>query len=82
MLEMKSRKRHMAERIERPNQERIITFGENETKKNSWEYWQYSIKQVEMKEKIKKEYRRRTKKLLETKLFNRNLIKWAVPLVR
>ena len=39
----------------------------------------------EMKEKIKKEYLRRTKKLLETKLYCQNLIKgintWAVLLV-
>ena len=39
-----------------------------------------------MKEKIKKEYLRRTRELLETKLWVRNLIKgintWAVPLVR
>ena len=44
-----------------------------------------TIKQVEMKGKIKKEYLRRTRKLLETKLFSRNLIKgintWSVPLV-
>ena len=33
------------------------------------------IKQVEMKEKIKKEYHRRTRTLLETKLFSRNVIK-------
>ena len=45
-----------------------------------------TIKQVEMKEKIKKEYLRRTRKLLETKLYSGNLVKeintWAVPLVR
>ena len=45
-----------------------------------------TIKQVEMKEKILKEYFRRTRKLLETKLSSRNLIKgintWVVPLVR
>ena len=39
-----------------------------------------------MKDKIQKEYLRRTRKLLETKLSSRNLIKgintWAVPLVR
>ena len=39
-----------------------------------------------MKDKIRKEYLRRTRKLLETKLSSRNLIKgintWAVPLVR
>ena len=45
-----------------------------------------TIKQVQMKDKIRKEYPRRTRKLLETKLSSRNLIKgtdtWAVPLVR
>ena len=45
-----------------------------------------TIKQVEMRDKIQKEYIGRTRKLLETKLFRRNLIKgintWAVPLVR
>ena len=39
-----------------------------------------------MKDKIQKEYLRRTRKLLETKLCSRNLIKgintWVVPLVR
>ena len=36
-----------------------------------------------MKEKVKKEYLRRARKLLETKLYSRNLAKWintwAVP---
>ena len=45
-----------------------------------------TIKQAEMKEKNQNEYLRRTRKLLETKLNSRNLIKgintWAVPLVR
>ena len=45
-----------------------------------------TIKQAEMKNKIQKEYLRRTRKLLETKLNSRNLIKvintWVVPLVR
>ena len=45
-----------------------------------------TIKQAEMKEKIQNEYLRRTRKLRETKLNSRNLIKgintWAVPLVR
>ena len=45
-----------------------------------------TIKHVEMKEKIKKEYLSGTRKLLETKLSCRNLINgintWAVPLVR
>ena len=45
-----------------------------------------TIKQVEMKDKIQKEYLRRTRKLLETKRSSRSLIKgintWAVQLVR
>ena len=45
-----------------------------------------TIKQVEIKDKIQKEYLRRTRKLLQTKLSGRNLIKgintWAVPLLR
>ena len=45
-----------------------------------------TIKQVEMKDKIPRKYSRRTRKLLETKLNCRNLIKgintWAVPLIR
>ena len=44
-----------------------------------------TIKQEEIKKKIK-EYLSRTRKLLETKPYSRNLIKgisfWAVPLVR
>ena len=44
------------------------------------------IKHVEMKDEIQKGYLRRTRKLLETKLSCRNLIKgintWAVLLVR
>ena len=44
-----------------------------------------TIKQGEMKDKIKKEHFRRTRKLLETNLSNRNLIRgintWAVPVV-
>ena len=45
-----------------------------------------TIKQVEMKEKIQKEYLRTTRKLHETKLNSRNLIKgintWTVSLIR
>ena len=45
-----------------------------------------TITQVRMKDTIRKEYLMRTRKLLETKLSRRNLIKgintWAVPLVR
>ena len=71
---------------ELPNQEKIRTPREEETYKYMGILETDSIKQVEMKEKIKKEYLRRTRKLLETKLYSRNLIKGinikALPLVR
>ena len=62
------------------------TLEENETYKYVVILEADTIKQVQMKDKIRKEYLRRTRKLLETKLSSRNLIKriktWAVPLVR
>ena len=64
----------------------IITLAENETYKYLGILETDTIKQVEMKNKIQKEYLKKTWKLLETKLFSRNLIKgintWAVPRVR
>ena len=86
MLVMKSDKRHLTDRRELPNQDKIRTFREKETYKYSGILEADTLKQEEMKEKIQKEYLRRTRKLLETKLFSRNLIKgintWAEPLVR
>ena len=83
---MKSGKRHLTDRMELPNQDKIRTLREKETYKYLSILEADTIKQVEMKEKIKKEYLRRTRKILETKLWSRNLIKgintWAVPLVR
>ena len=62
------------------------TLAENETNKYLGILEADTIKQIEMKNRIKKEYLRRTRKLLEIKLNSRNLIKgintWAVPLVR
>ena len=82
----KSSKRHLTDGMELPNQDNIRTLVENETYKYLGILEADTIKQVEMKDKIQKEYLRRTRKLLETKLSNRNLIKgintWAVPLVR
>ena len=73
------------EGIELPNQEKIRIPREKETSKYLGILEADTIKQVEMKEKIKKEYLRRTRKLLETKLYSRNLIKGinacAFPLV-
>ena len=61
-------------------------LGERETNKYLGILEADTIKQEEMKEKIQKEYFRRTRKLLETKLYRRNFIKgmntWAVPRVR
>ena len=72
--------------MELPNQDNIRTLGEKETYKYLGILEADTIKQVERKEKFKKEYLRRTRKLLEAKPSCRNLIKgintWAVPSVR
>ena len=86
MLVMKSGKRQLTDGMKLPNKDKIKTLAENETYKYIGILEADTIKQVETKEKIQKEYLRRTRKLLETKLNSRNLIKgittWAVPLVR
>ena len=86
MLVMKSVKRQLTDGMELPYKDKIKTLAENETYKYLGILEADTIKQAEMKEKIQKEYLRRTRKLLETKLNNRNLIKgintWAIPLVR
>ena len=86
ILVMKISKRHLTDRMELGNQDKIKTLEEKETYKYLGILEANTIKQVEMKEKVKKEYLRRARKPLETKLCNRNLIKginiWAVPVVR
>ena len=86
MLVMKSGKRQLTDGMEQPNQDKIETLAEKETYKYLGIVEANSIKQVEMKEKIQKEYLKRSIKLFETKLKSRNLIKgintWAVQLVR
>ena len=76
----------MADGMKIPNQEKIRTLREKETYKYLGIFGADTIKQVEMKEKIKKEYLGRTRKLLETKLYNWNHIKgmntWPAHLVR
>ena len=71
ILVMKSGKRHMTDGMELLNQDKIRTFAENETNILEAD----TTKQVEMKDRIQKQYIRRTRKLLETKLNSRNLIK-------
>ena len=86
MLVMKNGKQHMTNGMELPNRDKIRTLGEEETYKDLGILEADTIKQVEMKDKIRKEYLRRTRKLLETKLSSRNLIKgintWVLPLIR
>ena len=86
MLVMKSSKRHLTDGMELSNQDKIRKFGEKETYKYLGILETDAIRRVEMKEEIKKEYLRRTRKLLRSKLSSRNLIKeiniWAVHLVR
>ena len=80
---MKSGKRHQTDGMEQPNQDRIRKLGEKE-------YYGIleanTIKQVEMKGKIQKEYLMRTRKLFGTKLSCKNFMKgintWVVSLVR
>ena len=68
MLVMKSGKNHLTDGMEIPNQDKIGTLGEKETYEYLGILEADTITQVEMKEKIKKKYFRRTRKLLETKL--------------
>ena len=63
LLVMKRGKRHLTDGIELPNQEKIRTLAENETYKYLGILEADTIKQVEMKNKIQKEYLRRTRKL-------------------
>ena len=75
-------KQQVTEVIELPNPGKIRTLGEKNTYKYLGILETDSIKQQELKEKIK----RRSRKQLVTKLHYRNLIKgintWTVPLVR
>ena len=75
MLVMKSGKRQITDGMELPIQEKIRTLAENETYKYLGILEADTIKHVEMKDKIQKVYLRRTRKLLNTKLSSRNLIK-------
>ena len=65
---MKNGKRKIMEGTEQPNQERIRTLGEKENYKYLPILKEDTIKQVEMKEKIRKENLRWPRKLIENKL--------------
>ena len=86
LLVMKKGKLETTEGMELPNQTEMRALGEQDSYKYLGVLEADTIKATEMKERIGKEYLRRTRKLLETKLYSRNLIKgintWAVSLVR
>ena len=67
--------RRMTDGMELPNHDKIRTLEENETYKYLGILEADTIKQVQMKDKIQKQYLRRTRKLLETRPSSRNLIK-------
>ena len=76
LLVIKSGKRHLTDGIELPNPDKIRMLAENETYKYLGILEAENIKQVEMKDKIQKEYFRRTRKLLETNLI-KGINTWA-----
>ena len=67
LLVMKSGKRHLTDGIELPNQDKIRTLAENETCKYLGISEADTIKQVEIKSEIQKEYLRRTIKITQDK---------------
>ena len=67
MLIKKNSKRHLTDGMELPNQDKIRTLGEKETDKYLGILEADTIKQVEMKDKIQKEFLSSTRKLLEKK---------------
>ena len=86
MLVIKRGERKLMNGIQLLNQDTIKSLDQNESYKYLGILEAGNIKQAEIKRKVKKEYLRRTRKLLETKLNSRNLIKgintWAVPIIR
>ena len=68
MLVMKSGKRQLTDGMELPNKDKIKTLAENETYNYLGILEADTIIQAEMEEKNQREYLRRTRKLLKTKL--------------
>ena len=75
MLLMKSCKRQRTEGVQQPNQVGITTLGERQTYEYLGILKADTSKQKEVKEK---DYLRRTRKLLETKLYTRKLVKGII----
>ena len=85
MCHASKEKRKTTHGKELPNQDKIRTLEEKETNKYLGIFKSDTIKQEEIKENIKK-YFRRTRKLHGTKQYSCNLIKgintWAVLVIR
>ena len=75
-----------AEGVKLPDEKKIRNLKEDESYKYLGVLEAGDLNRSEMKEKIKKEYKIRVRKVLETKLNGHNLIKaintWAVAVVR
>ena len=65
---IKGGKQHLTDGMEQPNLDKIRMLEENETYRYVGILESDTIRQAEMKEIFKKEYLRRTRKLLVTKL--------------
>ena len=74
MFKLKIEKIEAAEGIEPLNQESIRTLGEKQNYKYLGILEADTIKQMETKEKLERDYLRRTRKLLETNLCRKILI--------
>ena len=79
MLVMKNGKRQLTDRIELLNQDKIRTLGEMETYKYMGILEADTIKHVEMKGKIYKEYLRRNRNLLKKKPYQRKKYQGCTP---
>ena len=77
-----NKQRQTTDGVELPNQDKIRKLGKNDAYKYLGILEVDTIKQMQIKDKIQKEFLRRTRKLLETKLSGKGLNSWAVPLVR
>ena len=75
-----------SEGIELPNDEKIRSLKEDDSYKYLGILQSNEIQRKDMKEKVGKEYKRRVRKMLETKLNGGNIIKaintWAIPMLR
>ena len=86
MIVLKRGKLVMSDGIKLPDAKEIKSMNEGEGYKYLGIIEADEIKKKEMKEKVSNEYKRRVRKILETKLSGENVIKainsWAISLVR